>query len=85
MDFYALLDQVMALLRQRQRVTYRALQRQFDLDEATLSDLKDELLYAHQQGRDEEPRAADRQSHGAAFREFPEPAPTRHASRITRD
>ena len=28
MDFYTLLDQVIALLRQRQRMTYRALQRQ---------------------------------------------------------
>jgi len=27
MDFYALLDQVIAVLRQRQRVTYRALKR----------------------------------------------------------
>ena len=54
MDFYTLLDQVVALLRQRQRVTYRALQRQFDLDEETLNDLKDELLYAQQVARDED-------------------------------
>ena len=56
MDFYTLLDQVVALLRQRQRVTYRALQRQFDLDEETLNDLKDELLYAQQVARDEDER-----------------------------
>jgi hypothetical protein len=31
MDFYAILDQVIAVLRQRQRVTYRALKRQFNL------------------------------------------------------
>ena len=36
MDFYAILDQVIALLRQRQRVTYRALQRQFGIDDAYL-------------------------------------------------
>src|SRR5215510_14044610 len=53
MDFYTLLDQVVDLLRQRQRVTYRALQRQFQLDEAILNDLKDELVYAHQVARDE--------------------------------
>ena len=35
MDFYAVLDQLIALLRQRGRVTYRALQRQFQLDDAT--------------------------------------------------
>ena len=56
MDFYAILDQVIDLLRQRQRVTYRALQRQFDLDEDTLNDLKDELLYAHPQVVDDEGR-----------------------------
>ena len=54
MDFYTLLDHVIDLLRQRQRVTYRALQRQFDLDEETLNDLKDELLYAQQVARDED-------------------------------
>jgi TOMM system kinase/cyclase fusion protein len=56
MDFYTLLDHVVNLLRQRQRVTYRALQRQFDLDEETLNDLKDELLYAQQVARDEDGR-----------------------------
>jgi hypothetical protein len=56
MDFYAILDQVIDLLRQRQRVTYRALQRQFDLDEDALNDLKDELLYAHPQVVDDEGR-----------------------------
>src|SRR5919108_2180642 len=53
MDFYAILDQVVALLRQRQRVTYRAPKRQFALDEDTLADLKAELLYAHPQVRDD--------------------------------
>ena len=56
MDFYAILDQVIDLLRQRQRVTYWALQRQFDLDEDALNDLKDELLYAHPQVVDDEGR-----------------------------
>src|SRR5215813_7097327 len=53
MDFYTLLDQVVDLLRQRQRMTYRALQRQFQLDDAALQDLKDELLYAHPEVRDD--------------------------------
>jgi class 3 adenylate cyclase len=47
MDFYAVLDQVVALLRQRQRVTYRALQVHFHLDEVTLAVLTDELVYTH--------------------------------------
>jgi class 3 adenylate cyclase len=48
MDFYAVLDQVLALLRQRGRVSYRALKRQFDLDEAYLDDLKMEIIEVHQ-------------------------------------
>jgi len=43
-DFVAVVDQVIALLRQRGRVTYRTLQRQFQLDEAALEDLKLELI-----------------------------------------
>src|SRR5215468_6773138 len=53
MDFYIILDQIVALLRQRQRVTYQALQRQFCLDEATLNDLKAEILYAYPQVRED--------------------------------
>jgi class 3 adenylate cyclase len=46
MDFVAVLDQVIALLRQRGRVTYRTLQIQFTLDDTQLAALKDELLYS---------------------------------------
>ena len=49
MDFYAVLDQTLDLLRQRGRVTYRALKLQFTLDDDQLETLKDELLYAHPQ------------------------------------
>src|SRR5215831_6893762 len=54
MDFYAVLDQVLALLRQRGRVSYRALKRQFDLDDAYLDDLKVELIEVQQCARDQE-------------------------------
>jgi len=47
MDFVAIVDQVITLLRQRGRMTYRTLQRQFQLDDDALHDLTDELLYAH--------------------------------------
>ena len=47
MDFVALVDQVIALLRQRGRVTYRTLQRQFQLDADALADLLGELRYVH--------------------------------------
>ena len=46
MDFVAVVDQVIALLRQRGRVTYRAIQLQFTLDDEQLAALKDELLYS---------------------------------------
>jgi hypothetical protein len=49
-DFVALVDQVIVLLRQRGRLTYRTLQLQFQLDEAHLEGLKDELIYG-QRGR----------------------------------
>jgi class 3 adenylate cyclase len=45
MEFYDMLDQIMHLLRSRGRVSYRALQRQFALDDALLADLQAEILY----------------------------------------
>ena len=44
MDFYEVLDQIIDLLRQRGRVSYQALKRQFDVDDAYLEDLKVELI-----------------------------------------
>src|SRR5215475_13805898 len=49
MDFVAVVDQAIALVRQRGRVTYRTLQLQFQLDDAQLAVLKDELLYSQPQ------------------------------------
>ena len=46
MEFYDMLDQIVHLLHSRGRVSYRALQRQFALDDALLADLKAEILYA---------------------------------------
>jgi class 3 adenylate cyclase len=56
MDFYAILDQVMALLQQRGRVSYRALRVQFKLDDESLEALKDELIAVHQLARDQDGR-----------------------------
>jgi class 3 adenylate cyclase/predicted ATPase len=47
--FEEILDQTLAMLQRRGRVTYRTLQRQFSLDEAALEDLKAALLYEHPQ------------------------------------
>jgi class 3 adenylate cyclase/tetratricopeptide (TPR) repeat protein len=54
MDFYAVLDQVLDLLRQRGRVTYNALKRQFGLDDSCLQDLKDEIIIAQRLAVDED-------------------------------
>ena len=53
MDFYDVLERVLAILQQHKRVTYRALQRQFDLDKAYLEDLKAEIIEARQLAVDE--------------------------------
>src|SRR5919202_6843758 len=54
MNFYSVVDQAIALLRQRGRVTYRALKRQFDLDDDVLEDLKAELITAQRLTIDEQ-------------------------------
>jgi class 3 adenylate cyclase len=46
MDFTALRTQVIALLEREQRLSYRALKRQFALDDEDLEALKEELIYA---------------------------------------
>jgi class 3 adenylate cyclase/tetratricopeptide (TPR) repeat protein len=53
MTFEEILDQAIAMLQRRGRLTYGTLKRQFQLDEDALSDLKEELLFAHPQVRDE--------------------------------
>src|SRR5215475_15441634 len=56
MDFYEILDQVIDLLRSRGRMSYRALKRQFDLDDDYLNDLKDEIIYSQRLAVDEDGR-----------------------------
>jgi predicted ATPase len=56
MTFEDILDQALALLQRRGRVTYGTLQRQFALDTVALEDLKDALLYAHPQVVDDQGR-----------------------------
>ena len=49
MTFEEILDQAVAMLQRRGRLTYGTLKRQFQLDDAALDDLKEQLLYAHPQ------------------------------------
>src|SRR5215470_19288084 len=46
MDFYEVLERVLALLQRHRRLSYRALKVQFALDDDRLDLLKEELLYA---------------------------------------
>jgi class 3 adenylate cyclase len=56
MDFYAILDQVVELLRSRGRVSYRVLKLQLQLDDDAIEALKDELIYAQHVAEDEDGR-----------------------------
>jgi len=51
MTFDDILAQVMTLLKRQGRVSYGALKRRFDLDDAYLEDLKGEILYVHRIGK----------------------------------
>jgi class 3 adenylate cyclase len=53
-DFVAVVDQVIALLRQRGRVAYRTLKRQFQLDDEAIEDLKIELIDSQRLATDEQ-------------------------------
>src|SRR5712691_1961499 len=56
MTFEEVLDQAIAMLQRRGRLTYRTLQLQFQLDEAHLEALKDELIYGQRLAVDEDGR-----------------------------
>jgi class 3 adenylate cyclase/predicted ATPase len=52
--FDEILEQALELLRRRGRVSYRALQVQFQLDDTVLEVLKDEIIEVHQLARDQD-------------------------------
>jgi flagellar hook-basal body complex protein FliE len=54
MTFEELLDQAIAMLERRGRVTYRALKRQFQLDDDVLKDLTAEIIKAQRLAMDED-------------------------------
>ena len=54
MDFVAVVDQAIALLRQRGRLTYRTLQLQFQLDDDAPEALTDELIKGQRLATDED-------------------------------
>ena len=56
MIFDEILEQLIVLLQRQKRMAYGALKRRFDLDDAYLEDLKDELIYTRQVAVDEDNR-----------------------------
>ena len=56
MTFEEILDQAIAMLQRRGRLTYGALKRQFQLDDAYLDDLKAELIEGQRVAVDEDSR-----------------------------
>src|SRR5215470_1924538 len=53
MTFEEILDQAIAMLQRRGRLTYSTLKRQFQLDDAALDDLKNELIEGQRLAIDE--------------------------------
>jgi hypothetical protein len=56
MTFKEILDQALAMLQRRGRLTYRTLKLQFHLDDEQLEALKDELIYGQRLAVDEDDR-----------------------------
>ncbi len=56
MTFEEILDQTIAMLQRRGRLTYRTLKRQFDLDDEALDDLREELVHGQRLAVDEDGR-----------------------------
>jgi class 3 adenylate cyclase/predicted ATPase len=83
MTFEEILDQAIAMLQRRGRVTYRTLQRQFQLDDAALDDVKHELIEGQRVAVDERDTVlvwtGDRAS---ALSPTGEPAPSPRPARV---
>ena len=60
MTFEEILDQALAMLKRRRRVTYHTLKLQFQLDDEQVAALKDELLYS-------QPHVVDDAGHGLVW------------------
>jgi len=75
MTFDDMLAQVLELLQREKRVSYRALKRRFDLDDAYLEDVKDELIYAKKLAVDEENRVLVWTGNVEGTTETPSPPP----------
>ena len=89
MKFSEIIDQASDLLQRKGRASYRALAREFDLDNAALEDLKEELIEVRGAAVDENGRilvgtgTADRSPQPATVTTQPSPQAARAPSDLT--
>jgi hypothetical protein len=84
MTFDEILAQIIDILKRQGRVSYGALKRRFDLDDAYLEDLKGEILYVHPV-RDDEGRGLVWAGNGEGTTEAPSQPPQSIPSPPTQD
>jgi class 3 adenylate cyclase len=82
MTFEEILDHALAMLQRRGRLTYRTLKRQFQLDDDTLEDLKEELIYGQRLAMDEDGKVLV-WTGGTASAPAPAAAPTPEQAQAT--
>ena len=83
MTFEEILDQALAMLQRRGRVTYRTLKLQFALDDEQLATLKDELLYSQPQVLDDAGRGLVWTDDKGATPAFAPLSPSSASSRVS--
>ena len=82
MDFDQILDQAIEMIRRRGRMSYRALKRQFTLDDDYLKDLKDEILYTQSEIMEDGDRGLVWTEGGVTPIPSPSPQPTPRSSPV---
>ncbi len=75
MTFEEILQQIVDILKDRGRVSYRALKRQFEVDDHYLKDLKEELLYAYSQVSEDGSRGLSWTDESSVTSTTPSPSP----------
>src|SRR6267142_2597092 len=85
MTFHDILTQVLALLQQEKRVSYRALKLRFDINDDYIEGIKDELIYAKKLAVDEENRVLVWTGNVEGTIETPAPPPQSIPSPPTQD
>src|SRR5215510_7656422 len=84
MKFSEIVNQAVALLQESQRITYRALKREFNLDDEALEDLKSELIDGRRVAADEDGKVLVwKDGHGAAGQSSSTPSPSQPPASYT--